>query len=45
MVLEDSLEIFVLAKIQATMNAIVNQGGTITNILSYVISHGRFVKI
>ena len=45
MVLEDSLKIFPLAKSRATINAIVNQGGTIADILSYVISHGRFVKI
>ena len=45
MVLESSLKIFDLAKSLSTINAIVNQGGTITDILSYVVSHGRFVKI
>ena len=44
-VLEDSLEIFALTKILATMNAIVNQEGTTPDILLCVVSHGRFIKI
>ena len=45
MVLESSYENFAVAKSQATINATVNQGGITDNILSYVVSHRRFVKI
>ena len=45
MVPENSLENFAIAKTQATMNATVNQGGITADILSYGVSHGRFVKI